>query len=78
MIRNVLERIADIITSDKFPGIMAIAFVFFGFGMIFGLDFADGLNMQKCNEMDISDAVKYPYCRNYFEQELKKADDYDE
>lgn len=75
MIKEILEGIADVITSEKFPSLFIMSIIMFLFGLMIGCITTDFDVKTQCDEMSITEALKYPYCRNYYEKELEKIDD---
>lgn len=75
MIKDALQGIADAITSEDFPGLFIIAAIMFLLGFIVGYIIVDIDVKTQCDEMSITEALKYPYCRNYFEEQLKNMED---
>lgn len=75
MIKNALQGIADAITSEDFARLFIVSDIMFFLGMIVGVSVCDYSVKKKCDEMSITEALKYPYCRNYFEKELEKLED---
>ena len=75
MIKDVLQGIADAITSEDFARLFLISTIMFFLGLIVGCTTVDYDVKKQCDEMSITDALKYPYCRNYFEKELERLED---
>lgn len=75
MIKNALQGIADAITSEDFTRLFIVSAIMFFLGMIVGVSVCDYSVKKKCDEMSITEVLKYPYCRNYFEKELEKLED---
>lgn len=75
MIKDILQGIADAITSELFPRLFIMSIIMFFLGLLIGVTIADINIKTQCDEMSITEALKYPYCRNYFEKELERLED---
>lgn len=75
MIKSVLQGIADAITSENFAGLFIVSAIMLFLGIMVGVSICDYNFKKQCDEMSITEALKYPYCRNYFEEELEKLED---
>lgn len=72
MFKDIREGIANAITSDIFPVALVIGMTFFLFGIICGFAMSEDIKMQQCDEMSITESLKYPFCRDYLERTLKE------
>lgn len=72
MFEEICQGIADAITSELFPRLFILSIIMFLLGLIVGYSVADIEVKTQCDEMSVTEALKYPYCRNYFEEQLKK------
>ena len=75
MFDEIMKGIANTITSDLFPRLFLLASIMFFLGMFVGVCISEDFNRKKCDEMSITEALQYPYCRNYFEEEIKNMED---
>lgn len=75
MLKEIFQGIADAITSELFPKLFILSIVMFLLGLIVGYTIIDIDVKTQCDQMSITEAFKYPYCRNYFEEQLKNMED---
>lgn len=75
MIKDALQGIADAITSEQFSKLFIMSTIMFFLGILVGVTIVDTDVKKQCDEMSITEALKYPYCRNYFEKELERLED---
>lgn len=75
MIKNALQGIADAITFEDFGRLFIVAAIMFLLGLLLGFSMCDISVKKQCDEMSITEALKYPYCRNYFEEQLKNMEE---
>ncbi len=75
MLKECLQGIADAITSELFPKLFILSLIMFFLGLIVGYSIIDIDVKKQCDEMSITEAFQYPYCRNYFEEQLRKLKD---
>lgn len=75
MIKDALQGIADAITSEQFSKLFIMSAIMFFLGILVGVTIVDTDIKKQCDEMSITEALKYPYCRNYFEKELERLED---
>lgn len=74
MFNEIRQGIADTITSDLFPRLFLLGTIMFLLGLLVGVSMSEDLNRKKCDEMSITEALQYPYCRNYFEEQIKNME----
>lgn len=72
MLKKFRFEMAQVITSELFPKLFLLSFVSFLTGFLFGLASSEKTLQDQCNNMSVTEAFKYPYCRLYFQEELKK------
>lgn len=72
MIKNLLNNIAEMITDDTFPRLLGVALFMLLLGICAGFAASEDLSKQQCNQMSITEALKYPYCRTYIEKEFER------
>lgn len=65
------QGIATAISSDEFLNLFGIATTAFLLGILLCFAAMKDLNQRQCDEMSITEALQYPYCRTYFENEMK-------
>lgn len=75
MIKQFFENLADVISSDIFPPVLFTAIISLLVGIAIGCATVDASLKKSCDEMSISESLKIPYCRNYFEEQLKELED---
>lgn len=75
MIKDALQGIADAITSEQFSKLFIMSTIMFFLGILVGVTIVDTDVKKQCDEMSITEALKYPYYRNYFEKELERLED---
>lgn len=74
MFNEIRQGFADAITSDLFPRIFLVGSIMFLLGLLVGVSISEDFNHKKCDEMSITEAFQYPYCRNYFEEQIKNME----
>lgn len=72
MFKEIREGIANAITSDIFPVGLIVGMLCFLLGIICGYATSEDIKMQQCDEMSITESLKYPYCRDYLERALEE------
>lgn len=75
MIKQFFNNMARVIESDMFPPILFTAIGSFLLGLATGISTLDVTLKKTCDEMSISESLKIPYCRSYFEEQLKELED---